>query len=43
VITRERMLRSNLEEISTHMTTEYDKTTTHLEDLVTEISKRVYK
>jgi hypothetical protein len=43
VITRERMLRSNLEEISTHMTAEYDKTTTHLEDLVTELSKRVYK
>ncbi len=43
VITRERMLRSNLEEISTHMTAEYDKTTAHLEDLVTELSKRVYK
>ena len=43
VIARERMLRSNLEEISTHMTTEYDKTTGHLEDLVSELSKRVYK
>lgn len=43
VITRERMLRSNLEEISTHMTAEYDKTTGHLEDLVSELSKRVYK
>ncbi|MGA2161661.1 MAG: hypothetical protein ABSG28_05625 [Methanoregula sp.] len=43
VITRERMLRTNLEEISTHMTEEYDKTTGHLEDLVGELSKRVYK
>jgi hypothetical protein len=43
VITRERMLRTNLEEISTHMTEKYDKTTSHLEDLVGEVSKRVYK
>jgi hypothetical protein len=43
VITRERMLRTNLEEISGGMTEKYDKTTAKLEDLVTELSKRAYK
>ncbi len=43
VITRERMLRSNLEEISTRMTQKYDQTTNHLDELVGEFSKRVYK
>ncbi|WP_292369700.1 hypothetical protein [Methanoregula sp. UBA64] len=43
VITRERMLRTNLEEISGNMTEKYDKTTAKLEDLVTELSKRAYK
>jgi hypothetical protein len=43
VITRERMLRTNLEEISGTMTEKYDKTTAKLEDLVTELSKRAYK
>jgi len=43
VITRERMLRTNLEEISTNMTEKYAKTTAHLEDLVAELSKRAYK
>ncbi len=43
VITRERMLRSNLEEISNRMTQKYDQTTTHLDELVGEFSKRVYK
>ena len=43
VITRERMLRSNLEEISTRMTQKYDQTTNHLDQLVSEFSKRVYK
>ncbi|MDD4483848.1 MAG: hypothetical protein PHD55_05730 [Methanoregula sp.] len=43
VITRERMLRTNLEEISTNMTEKYEKTTAHLEDLVAELSKRAYK
>jgi len=43
VITRERMLRTNLEEISSRMNEKYDQTTSHLEDLVGEVSKRVYK
>jgi len=43
VVSRERMLRTNLEEISAGMTGKYDKTTAHLEELVTELSKRVYK
>ncbi|MGD0535313.1 hypothetical protein [Methanoregula sp.] len=43
VVTRERMLRTNLEEISTRMTQKYDQTTLHLDDLVGEFSKRVYK
>jgi hypothetical protein len=43
VITRERMLRTNLEEISGTMTEKYDKNTAKLEDLVTELSKRAYK
>ena len=43
VITRERMLRTNLEEISSRMNEKYDMTTSHLEDLVGEFSKRVYK
>ena len=43
VITRERMLRTNLEEISNSMNGKYDKTSEHLEDLVKELSKRAYK
>ena len=43
VITRERMLRSNLEEISSRMTQKYDQTSAHLDELVGEFSKRVYK
>ncbi|MGA2105177.1 MAG: hypothetical protein ABSG06_07265 [Methanoregula sp.] len=43
VITRERMLRSNLEEISGRMNQKYDQTTAHLDELVAEISKRAYK
>jgi len=43
VITRERMLRTNLEEISAGMNEKYDKATGHLEDLVAELSKRAYK
>ena len=43
VITRERMLRSNLEEISGRMNQKYDQTTAHLDELVGEISKRAYK
>ncbi|MGB8308890.1 MAG: hypothetical protein WCE65_03545 [Methanoregula sp.] len=43
VITRERMLRSNLEEISGRMNQKYDQTAAHLDELVSEISKRAYK
>jgi len=43
VITRERLLRTNLEEISTRMNEKYDVTTNHLEELVGEVTKRVYK
>ncbi|ABS56619.1 hypothetical protein Mboo_2105 [Methanoregula boonei 6A8] len=43
VITRERMLRTNLEEISTAMNEKYDKTSAHLDDLVGELTKRAYK
>jgi hypothetical protein len=43
VISRERMLRSNLEEISSRMAQKYDMAITHLDELVTEMSKRAYK
>jgi len=43
VITRERMLRSNLEEISTRMVNKYDMAISHLDELVAELSKRAYK
>ena len=43
VITRERLLRTNLEEISSRMNERYDQTTSHLEGLISEFSKRVYK
>jgi hypothetical protein len=43
VISREMMLRSNLEELSTRMSNKYDMAVTHLDDLVNEYSKRAYK
>lgn len=43
VITRERMLRTNLEEISTRMVDKYDMAISHLDELVAELSKRAYK
>jgi hypothetical protein len=43
VITRERMLRTNLEEISTRMVDKYDLAITHLDELVAEMSRRAYK
>ena len=43
VISRERMLRTNLEEISNRMAQKYDMAITHLDELVTEMSKRAYK
>ncbi len=43
VIIRERMLRTNLEEISNRMVDKYDLAITHLDELVAEMSKRAYK
>jgi hypothetical protein len=43
VITRERMLRNNLEEISTRMVDKYDMAISHLDELVAELSRRAYK
>jgi hypothetical protein len=43
VVSRERLLRSNLEEISTRMAQKHDMTIAHLDNLVSEYSKRVYK
>ena len=43
VITRERMLRTNLEEISNRMVEKYDMAITHLDEHVAELSHRAYK
>ncbi|MFA4861574.1 hypothetical protein [Methanoregula sp.] len=43
VVTRERMLRTNLEEISTRMVDKYDLAISHLDELVAEMAKRAYK
>lgn len=43
VVVRERMLRTNLEEISTRMVDKYDLAISHLDELVAELSKRAYK
>ena len=43
VITRERMLRTNLEEISTRMVDKYDLAISHLDELVAELGRRAYK
>jgi hypothetical protein len=43
VVSRERMLRTNLEEISTRMVNKYDLAISHLDELVTELSRRAYK
>jgi hypothetical protein len=43
VVTRERMLRTNLEEISTRMVDKYDLAITHLDELVAEMARRAYK
>jgi hypothetical protein len=40
---RERLLRTSLEEISTRMVDKYDLTISHLDELVTELSRRAYK
>jgi len=43
VVIRERMLRSNLEEISNRMQDKYDMALTHLDELVAELSRRAYR
>ena len=43
VITRERMLRTNLEEISGRMEQKYDMAITHLDELIAEFSRRAYR
>ncbi|MDO9549447.1 MAG: hypothetical protein Q7J03_00595 [Methanoregula sp.] len=43
VISRERMLRTNLEEISNRMADKYDMAISHLDELNAEYAKRAYK
>jgi hypothetical protein len=43
VVIRERMLRTNLEEISSRMQDKYDMALTHLDELVAELSRRAYR
>jgi hypothetical protein len=43
VVSRERMLRYNLEEISKRMAQKQDMAITHLDELIGEYSKRVYR
>jgi predicted signal transduction protein with EAL and GGDEF domain len=43
VITRERILRTNLEEISGRMVEKYDQAISHLDELNAEYAKRAYK
>ena len=43
MINRERMMRVNLEEISLKMAQKYDNTIAHIDGVVDEFSKRVYR
>jgi hypothetical protein len=43
VVIRERMLRTNLEEISTRMQGKYDMALAHLDELIAEFSRRAYR
>ncbi|MFY9799844.1 MAG: hypothetical protein WAK10_01190 [Methanoregula sp.] len=43
VVLRERILRNNLEEISRRMAEKFDMSMTHLDELVGEYSKRIYR
>jgi hypothetical protein len=40
---RERTMRVNLEEISEQMNIRYDKTVTRIEDIVNEVTRRMYR
>jgi hypothetical protein len=43
VVIRERMLRTNLEEISKRMQDKYDMALSHLDELIAEFSRRAYR
>ena len=43
VVSRERMLRSNLEEMAKRMAQKHDMAISHLDDPVSEYSRRVYR
>jgi predicted signal transduction protein with EAL and GGDEF domain len=43
IVIRERMLRSNLEEISSRMQDKYDMALSHLDELIGEFSRRAYR
>lgn len=43
VVLRERMLRTNLEEISNRMQNKYDMALSHLDELIAEFSRRAYR
>jgi hypothetical protein len=42
-VARERLLRTNLEEMSARMVDKYDMAISHLDELVAELSRRAYK
>jgi predicted signal transduction protein with EAL and GGDEF domain len=43
VISREHTMRVNLEEISTRMSQKYDATVAHIDEVVSELSRRMYR
>jgi hypothetical protein len=43
IVVRERILRNNLEEISSRMSEKFDMSMAHLDELVGEYSKRTYR
>jgi hypothetical protein len=43
VVSRERTMRVNLEELSTKMGQKYDNTVAHMEGIVTDLSRRMYR
>ncbi|WP_067049644.1 hypothetical protein [Methanofollis ethanolicus] len=43
IIARERTMRVNLEELSTTMAQKYDTTVRHIDDMVSDITRRMYR
>lgn len=43
IVARERTMRVNLEELSTTMAQKYDNTVQHIDETVSEISRRMYR